>query len=266
MDLITTPAYHTSNSYGTLTQADAYFTSYNRLSASNTWDALSDNQKKFALYMAAKILNTFGFRGKPVTRQQSLAFPRYTNYQVVHEDKDSIATFYDIDYTKLIDEEDFTVTNNRFYSTNSSADMFYNDLDDGDLLINQLLKVVRGSTEYLTVKDIDIDGEWLEVKEDIEEETDLTTTIYASDIFGFPDEIMYAQFELAYQVVDTKIFEGTVGKETESPISSFYIAGAMHVKYRDELFKANRFENTVPMDIIYYFLGDWLAGVKGRMV
>lgn len=266
MDLVTTPAYHTSNSYGTLAQANSYFASYTRLSCSNTWDALSDNQKKYALFIAAKLLNTFNFRGKPVTRQQSLAFPRFTNYQVVHEDKESIGTFYDIDYTKLIDEEELTVTDNRFYSTNSSADMFYNDLDDGDLQINHLIKVVRSGTEYLTVKDIDIDGEWLEVKEDIESESDDTTTLYVSDIFGFPDEVMWAQFELAYQVVDTRIFQATVGQNVERPIASFYIAGAMHVKYEQELFKANKFQNAEALDVVYYLLGDWMAGVKGRMV
>ena len=266
MALITTPAYHTSNSYGTLAQADSYFATYGRISCSNTWDALSTNQKEYALIIAAKILNTFNFRGKPVTRQQNLAFPRFTNYQVFTEEKQPIATFYDIDYTLLFTDEEFTVSDNKFISTNSSADMFANDLDDEDLQINKLIKVVRGSTEYLTVKDIDIDGEWLQVKEDIEQESDLTTTIYVSDIVGFPDEIMQAQFELAFQVVNTRIYEATVGKNTEFPVASFNITGGMSARYHMELFKGNKFENSSALDMVYYLLGSWMAGVKGQMV
>jgi len=266
MDLITTPAYHTSNSYGTIAQADSYLATYARLSCPNTWDVLSENQKKYALFIAAKLLNTFGFRGKPVTRQQSLAFPRFTNYQVVHEKKDSIGTFYDIDYQKIIDKQDLIVTDNKFVDESTSADIFYNDLNDEDLQLNQLIKVVRGNTEYLTIKDIDSNGEWIEVKETIESESDPTTTIYTSDIYGFPDEIMWAQFELAYQVVDTRIFQATVGQNLEKPVASFYIAGAMHVKYEQELFKANKFQNSEALDVVYYLLGDWLAGIKGRMV
>lgn len=266
MDLITIPAYHTSNSYGTLAQAEAYFNSYDRVGDSVTWGGLSENQKTYTLMIAAKLLNTFGFRGKPVTRQQNLAFPRFTNYQVVHEDKDSLGTFYDINYTKIIDAENLTVTDNKFIDESTSADIFYNDLNDEDLQLNQLIKVVRDGTEYLTVKDIDADGEWIEVKEDIESESDPTTTIYTSDIYGFPDEIMWAQFELAHQVVDTRIFQATVGQNLEKPIASFYIAGAMHVKYEQELFKANKFQNSEALDVVYYLLGDWLAGIKGRMV
>jgi hypothetical protein len=266
MDLITTPAYHTSNSYGTLAQATTYYSTYGRLNYSSTWDNLTTDEQEYALVIAAKLLNTFNFRGIPVTRAQKLAFPRFTNYQMVHEDKTSLATFYDIEYEKIIDAEELTVTGNKFISTNSSADMFYNYLDNETLLINQLIKVVRGGTEYFTVLDIDADGEWIEVKEAVESESDPTTTIYVSDIFGFPNEIMYAQFELANQVVDTKIFQATIGEATEKPIASFYIAGAMHVTYENELFKANKFENSVALDIVHYLLGDWLAGVKGRMV
>jgi len=266
MDLITIPAYHTSNSYGTLVQADSYFTSYNRLGSSVTWYELSENQKKYALMVAARVLNTFKLRGRPVTKQQNLAFPRFTTDQIANEGKDSLNTFYDIDYTKIVDAADLTVTGNKFIDESTSADIFYNNLTDGDLQLDQLLKVVRSGAEYVTVTDIDSDGAWIEVKEDIESESDSTTTIYASDIFGFPNEVMWAQFELAYQVVDTRLFQGTVGQDTEYPIASFSIAGAMHVKYASQLFNANPFESSNPIDIVHYLLGKWLAGVKGRVV
>jgi len=264
MDLITTSAYHTANSYGTLTEAEAYFTSYNRLGESATWDTLSDDQKKYSLMLAAQVLNTFSFRGKAVTKQQKLAFPRYT-YAQLNGDYDQLDSFYDITYTKIIDDEEFTVSDNKFTATNSALDEFYEYVNE-DFFINQMIKVVRGGTEYLTIKDMDIDGESLQVNEDIEQETDLTTTIYASDIFGYPDEVKYAQFELASQVVDTKLFQGTVGEETEMPVSSFNVSGALTVRYRSELSKANKFENSVPIDIVSYLLGPWLAGIKGTTV
>ena len=266
MDLITIPAHHTSNSYGTLDQADDYFSDYSRVPSGDSWDSLSDEQKEYALFIAAKLLNTFNFRGKPVTRQQSLAFPRFTNYQVVNESKDSLATFYDIEYTKFIDEEELNVSNNKFIDESTSADAFYTSFYNEDIKLNQIIKAVRSTTQYLTIVDMDADGEWIQVKEPISAEADLTTTLYYSDIFGYPEEVRMAQFELAYQVVNTKIFQATVGENTDMPIASFYIAGAMHVKYANEMFKSNKFESSGALDLVYYLLGNWMAGIKGTTV
>jgi len=265
MDLITTLAYHTANSYGTLAEAEAYFTSYSRLGSSETWSSLSTDQKKFALMIAAQVLNTFGFRGLKCIKNQKLAFPRYTVDQL-NGDYAPLDSFYGITYTEILADTDFNVLNNKIYATNSSLDDFYDYIDDGDLLINQMIKVDRGGTEYFTITDMDIDGAWIEVQEDIEEETDTLADLYASDIFGFPVEVKYAQFETAYQIVDTKIFQGTVGEETERPVASFNVTGALSVRYQKELFKSNRFENSVPLDLIYYLLGPWLAGIKGYMI
>jgi hypothetical protein len=266
MDLITIPAYHTSNSYGTLAQAEAYFSSYDRLGDSETWSDLSDNQKKYALMLAAKMLNTFKFRGEKVTRQQKLAFPRFTPYQIITEEMTQLATFYDITFEAIVEDEELEVEDNKFISTETSQDTFYTAFDDEELVLDQLIKVVRSGTEYLTVVDIDADGAWIQVKEDIEEETDLTTTIYVSDIFGFPAEIAQAQYELAFQVVDTKIFQGTVGEETEFPVASFNIQNALSVRYSTEMFKSNKFESSGAIDIVYHLLGNWMAGVKGGVV
>ncbi|MBC8551000.1 MAG: hypothetical protein H8D23_15255 [Candidatus Brocadiales bacterium] len=265
MDLIVTPAYHTSNSYGTLAQAEAYFTSYDRLGTSATWDDLTDTQKKFALVLAANILNTFKFRGEKCNKQQKLAFPRIS-HQYLLDGYLSLDSFYDIEYETIIEDTEFTVSDNKFISTSTDADDFYNYIDDKDIQIGQLIKVVRGGTEYLTIIDMDVDGEWIQVKEDIEEETGVDASIYAADMFGFPDEVMWAQFELAYQVVDTKLFQGTVGKEVEQPISSVSISGAMSVRYASEMFKINTFDNSSPIDIVHYLLSDWLAGVRGATV
>jgi predicted small secreted protein len=265
MDLIVTPAYHTSNSYGTLEQAETYFTSYDRLSTSATWDDLTDTQKKFALVLAANILNTFNFRGEKCNKQQNLAFPRLS-YQLLLNGWKPIASFYDIKYETILENIEFEITNNKFVSTSTDADEFYDYIDNKDIQIGQLIKVVRSGTEYLTINDMDIDGQWIQVKEDIEEETDLTTSIYATDIFGFPDKIMLSQFELAYQVVDTKLFQGTIGKEVEQPITSINISGGMSVRYASEMFKINVFDNASPIDIIYYLLGNWLAGVRGATI
>jgi len=265
MDLITTLAYHTANSYGTLAEAETYFTTYDRLESSATWESLSDTKKKFALSVAAQVLNTYSFRGMKCIKNQKLAFPRYT-YAQLNGDYAPLNSFYDITYTSILDDTELNVTNNKFVSTSTSADDFYTYIDDDDIVINQMIKVVRGGTEYLTIRDMDIDGEWIQVNETIEEETDLATDIYASDIFGYPDEIKYAQFELAYQVVDTKLFQGTVGSETEYPISSFSISGATSVRYASAISNANKFENSATIDIVSYLLEPWLAGIKGYVV
>lgn len=266
MSIITIPAHHTSNSYGTLAQAEAYFTSYGRLGTTETWSDLSDNQKTYALLLAAKMLNTFNFRGLPVTRQQKLAFPRFTPYQLITEEMTQLATFYDIEYEEIITDEELEVEDNKFIATETSQDTFYSAFDNEYLVLDGLIKVVRGSTEYLTVTDIDADGAWIQVKEDIEEESDLTTTIYTSDIFGFPDEIAQAQYELAFQVVDTRIFQATVGEDVEYPIASFNFSNALYVKYSTEMFKSNKFESSGAIDIVYYLLGTWLSGIKGGVV
>ena len=265
MDLITTLAYHTANSYGTLAEAESYYSTYDRLGDSNTWNNLTDDQKKFSLVIAAQVLNTYSFRGMKCIKNQKLAFPRYT-YAQLNGDYAQLDSFYDITYTSILDDIELNVTDNKFISTSTSADDFYDYIDDDDIVINQMIKAVRGGTEYLTIKDMDVDGEWIQVNETIEEETDLATDIYASDIFGYPDEIKYAQFELAYQVVDTKLFQGTVGSETEYPISSFSISGATSVRYASAISNANKFENSATIDIVSYLLEPWLAGIKGYVV
>jgi predicted small secreted protein len=265
MDLITTIAHHTANSYGTLEEAEAYLLKYDRIDSGSTWNNLSDDQKKYALMIAAKVLNTFSFRGVKVNKQQKLAFPRYTDEQI-DDGYAQLSSFYEIEYQTVVDGEDLTVSDNQFVSTDSLQNTFYDYLTDGTLQINQMIKVVRSTSEYLTLIDMDADGAWIEVQESVEQETDLTTSIYASNIYGIPFEVFQAQVELAFQVVDTKIFQGTIGDSTEYPVASFNISDALTVRYKHDLTAANKFENTVPLDIVFYLLGNWIAALKGRMV
>ena len=48
MALITIPAYHTANSYGTLEQAETYFTAYDRIASDDTWNLLTDAKKEYS--------------------------------------------------------------------------------------------------------------------------------------------------------------------------------------------------------------------------
>jgi len=108
MDLITTLAYHTANSYGTLVEAESYYSTYNRLGDSNTWNNLTDDQKKFSLVIAAQVLNTYSFRGMKCIKNQKLAFPRYT-YAQLNGDYAQLDSFYDITYTSILDDIELNV-------------------------------------------------------------------------------------------------------------------------------------------------------------
>jgi hypothetical protein len=71
---------------------------------------------------------------------------------------------------------------------------------------------------------------------------------------------------MAYQVVSTRIFQATVGENLDAPVQSFYMPGALQVRYQTEMFKSNKFENSQAIDIIYSYLGNWMAGVKGTVI
>jgi hypothetical protein len=267
MNLITKIAHHTANSYGTLSEAEAYFDKYGRLGDDATWDTLSINQKEYALILAAEILNTFSYRGSKVIKNQRLAFPRFTNDQL-KQGYSTLDTYFDVEYTSIVSNKDLSIdSENKFIDLDTPQDVFLKYINNS-LFLNQVIKVQRsGDTEYLTIKDMDNDeGNWIQVWEDIEEYTDLTTSISSLNIFGFPEQIKFAQFELAYQVVDTKIFQGTVGDASDFPVSSFNISGAITVRYRKELFTANKFENSNQIDIVYHLIGNWMSSIHGGLV
>ena len=270
MKIITNPAKHNSNSYITLGQAETYLNDYGRLDSE--WDNLSDNQKEFALLLAAKSLNTFSYKGKKVTTTQNLAFPRFTNYQIVKENKEQYKSFFwatrDSELTNIVSSADISIANNKLVSSTNS---FYNPYYYGYIDINQIIKITGLSTDtYLTIKDIDDEGGWVEIKETISDETAPSggVNIQSTPLFGFPDEVGYAQAELALQVINLDIFQEEIGTLPELMPESFDLGGTLSVKYGKQLFGTSKFskDQTSPLDIVYHLLGSWLAGVGGRIV
>ena len=262
MDIVTIPAYHTANSYTTFADADSYISSYSR--ASYNWGLLSKSKKKYALILAAQALNSFNYRGWPVTKNQTLAFPRYASNQL-HKQLDN---FYDIDYTSIVTDGDFEIEDNKIVSTGSLA-LFADAFDNEDLVLNQVIRVsgiTADEYEYLTVIDMDSNGEWVKVKEALSNNSDNTLSIWAMNIFGVPKNVEYAQIEMAAQVVNTKMFMQDIGERPEPPIQSFSLTGALSVRYITEITRRSKFEDAGPLDIIYNLLNPWLAGIKGAVV
>lgn len=301
MELITIPAHHTSNSYTTVTDADTYISQMRKIEGNTSWGSLYPKHKNYALFVAARALNSFKYRGKPVTKNQKLAFPRYTDAQLSIDrtacnkydlysdriydvasgrtyspgtvwnctaDYEQLDNFYDATYTQIVEDGEITISGNRLISAGATA-LFEDAFDDKDLVLNQVIRVeglTSGSYDYLTVIDMDEDGEWIEVKETLSDETDLVLTIWSSDIFGYPKTVEYAQIELALQVVNTKIFQQDITENVEPQIQSFSLSGAMSVRYSTELMRRGKFEDSGPMDIVYHLLDDWMAGIKGGVV
>ena len=275
MELVTTPAHHTSNSYLTLTAAESYLSTYGRVASSDTWNDITDDQKKLALALAANALNTFKYRGKPVTIAQKLAFPRFTWYQLNKEGKTQYKSFFwatrSEELTSIISSGDIKVESNKLVDVSSSADGFYSPYYYGDIDINQIIKVTGLSTDtYLTVKDIDADGEWVEIKETIGDEAAPSggVDIESTPLFGFPDEVGYAQAELAYQVINTDIFQADIGDLPDPLPESFDLGGTLSVRYGSRIFGTSKFskDQTSPLDIVYHLLGPWISSVGGGVV
>ena len=275
MNIITTPAHRTSNSYISLADADTYLSTYGRVASSDTWNDITDDQKKLALVLAANALNTFKYRGKPVTRTQNLAFPRFTWYQINKEGKTQYKSFFwatrEEELTSIISADDISVSSNKLTDVSSSADGFYSPYYYEDIDVNQIIKVTGLSTDtYLTVKDIDAGGEWIEIKESIDDESVPSggVDIEATPLFGFPDEVGYAQAELAYQVINTDIFQADIGTLPDPLPESFDLGGTLSVRYGSRLFGTSKFskDQTSPLDIVYHLLGSWISSVGGGVV
>lgn len=247
MELITIPAHHTSNSYTTLDTANDYISSFSTSAAS--WLELSDSQRKYALIQAAFALNSFSYRGRKITLNQKLAFPRYFN------NEDELANFFSITFTLLFEDKEVSVSGKRFIS---AANLF-----EG-IKLNQLIKV---DGNYFTIVDCDPDGNWIDVKETITDTATKNRTVVASDINGIHENIELAQIEVATQVINTRMFQQEVGEAVEGAISSFNLTGALSIRYSNEIFnKRSKFEDSGPLDLIYNLLNPWLAGIKGGIV
>jgi len=275
MDLITEICGENSNSYVTLDEATTYLDNYDRIDFASTWDELSDDKKKFALALAAIALNTFTYKGKKCTKTQRLAFPRFSWYQLNEEGKTQYKSFFWAIQTEaltdVVTDEAIKILDNKLYDTSSSANCFYNPYYLGYIDMNQVIKVDGLSTDtYLTVKDIDDDGEWIEIKETISNEDAPTggVDIDSTPLFGFPDEVGQAQIELAIQFINTDIFQATIGTLPEPLPMYFSLGGCLNVMYGKHLYGSSKFskDRTSPLDIVYLLLGPWLAGMGGCIV
>ncbi len=77
MALITTPGGSSSNSFITVSEADAYLTAATLFDTS-VWDSLTEAQKEERLIHAALLMKTrFNWIGWPIYRRQALPFPRW---------------------------------------------------------------------------------------------------------------------------------------------------------------------------------------------
>jgi hypothetical protein len=74
--LIVTPGGTTSNSYGTLAEAQTYFS---RKLYTDSWDAATNQQRELALLMAAERLEQLDYVGIVVDEDQAMKWPRQLN-------------------------------------------------------------------------------------------------------------------------------------------------------------------------------------------
>ena len=275
MDLITTPAHPNANSYISIDAASTYFNTYQRVPYSNTWNNLTNDQKKFALVLAAKALNTFNYKGKKVTKTQTLAFPRYSYYQINKENKSQYKDFFWATRTQVLDtlctSQEIKILDNKLYDVSSSADLFYNLHYNGYIDFNQVIKQSGLSCDtYLTVDYIDPSGEYLTIKETIEDESEPSSGVdlYATPLFGYPEEVGQAQAEIAMQVINTNIFQADINELPEPQPKRLELGGTLSVHYKDALWGNSKFstDKANSLDIVYLLLGDWLSSTGGRLV
>jgi len=275
MELKTTPARHDSNSYISLTNTESYFSSYNRLAKSETWPVLTEAQKKFALFLAARALDTFKFRGRKITYSQNRAFPRFSWYQLTVEKETPWESFFKAtranNLTSIISNGDIEVSNNKLVDKSSSGDAFYYHYYYERIDINQVIKVAGLSTdEYLTIKDIAFDGSFIEIKEDITDEAVPSggVDIHATPLFGFSEDIGYAQAELAFQYVDTSVFQANINEIPEPALKSWTMGNNIEVTYQNNFWGFSKFspERVTSLDIVYMLLGDWITSIGGGVV
>ena len=78
MALITTISGLSSDSYGTLAEADLYFTGH---VDSNMWSMLDIAHKEYLLKTAAQLMEKWDYQGEPVVAEQALAWPRVNVYR-----------------------------------------------------------------------------------------------------------------------------------------------------------------------------------------
>ena len=275
MELITTPAHPTSNSYISLTEAESYFTTYGRIASSDEWNNYTDDKKKFALAIATQMLDTFKFKGGSTTINQALSFPRFTWNQIKDEGRKQYKDFFwatrEENLTEIIDSGQISISNNKLIDNSSSNDAFYSPHYNEELHFNQIIKQEGLSCDsYLTITDISADGFSVTIKESITDESAPSdgVTVNSTPLFGYPKEVGYAQAELAYQVVSTGMFQAQANDLPEPMPKSWDLGGNLSITYMNEMWGQSKFspDKTSPINIVYFLLGNWIASVSGRAV
>ena len=264
MELITTPAHFYANSYITLEEADSYFTTYDRVPSDSSWYNLTDTQKEYALILAAYALNTLPYKGYKVVRNQPLAFPRYSEFDVKNNFAIIYNTFDDAidkdNLTPVAIDADIDVSNNQFV-LQVSGDSFSN------IKKLQVIKVdgfLNNSGFFTVKKNTDTT---IMPYEKLTDEDGFNIDIYITPIPGIHDNIRQAQAEMAWQVINTTIFQKDIEDMPEPPIRRLDLGGVLRIDYRSEIFR-NRFDfgQSSPLDMVYYLLSPWLTSVRGRFV
>jgi len=274
LSLKTTPAREDSNSYISLTKTESYFSDFSRLGDNSTWPLLSDNQKILALHLSTRLLDSFAFKGQKVTATQKLAFPRFTWYQLNVENIKQYRNFFwatrGNELESIVSSGDIKVLNNKLIDTSSSSDAFYSPHYNGYIENNQVIKQSGLSAEtYLTIDYIANDGSEITIKEDINDENVPSdgVDINATLLFGYPEEVGWAQAEIAFQIINLSMFQADIQEPPERLIRSYDLGGSLEVRYQNEMRKESRLgkDRFTTSDIVYLHLNHWL-GIEGKVV
>lgn len=277
MELTTQPCHTKANSYYTLAQAETYLNNYDRISSSSDWNGHSDDVKKYALMLAARMMNTFNYKGIKCCKTQNLAFPRFSAYQVRYEGKKAYRDFFEAtrasELKSIVSGGELSISNNMITDDSSSGDAFYSDYYYGNIYPGQLIKQSGLSCDtYLTIEYIPEDGSYLEIKETISDEDAPTggVDIQALPLFGFPDEVGKAQAEIAMQTIENKIITGDITEGGgELQYSKINISGAISLSsgsWQSNKTTKLAAANVGAADIIYLLLGEWLSATGARLV
>ena len=270
VELITTPAYKYSNSYVTLAEAEDYLANHTRYDLTN-WNNLSEVDKKYCLIFSAFMLNSFTYRGIKVVQDQALAFPRYTNFEVITYDYSTWYSFEDVLDDSALDvmvaNGNINIFSNTFIDADNSG-----AFDNNNLKIGKVIKVEGYSNAdnngLFSIKSVSSNE--LEVFEDLTDETAPSSgiDIYLTQIPMIPIEVKKAQIELAFQVVQNKIMLDEVKNEMEQNIRGISLDGVMYVTYYNTSNSVGSkfLHNIGTLDKVYLYLHNWLASVGGRVV
>ena len=264
MELITTPAHSEANSYITLDEATNYLTNYTRIPVDSNWYDLSDNQKEYALILAAYALNTLSYKGQKIIKNQVLAFPRYSWVELNYQSKIQYNTFDDaISTTNLktiITNATITISNN-IVTLNDIDRTFSNLVKYGVIFFSGL----DLNTSYYTVDNYA--STTITLHETLQDETKSGVSIYLTPIMGIPENVRYAQAEMAWQVINTNIFQKDISEAAEPALRSVRVGSALSMSYWNEITRVKFSPGTTnPLDIIYLLLSDWLTSLGGRIV